>query len=210
MTVEKVSRVNLGLMDRHLGKMKLDKMGVPVMAKSRFIPEDLLAFNACLTSRRRNRTVHFFIEDYRFERIWPNVDRYGKVLAKYQGAFSPDFSMYGDMPYPFQVWNLFRNRFCGAYWQTLGIEVVPTVAWADESTFEWCFSGLVKGTNVAVSTIGVLNEDDYLNGFEAGFRAMVEIVKPRTILVYGRKYPGELPGKIRYYPYSFDNNHRRT
>lgn len=209
MTVEKVSRVNLGLMDKHLGKLKLDDMGVPIMAKSTYIPGDLLAFNACLKSRRRNRTVHFFIEDYRFERIWPDIDRYGKVLAKYEGAFSPDFSMYADMPLPFQIWNLFRNRFCGAYWQSLGIKVVPTVAWAGRSTFSWCFAGLEKGTNVAVSTIGVLNEDKSLGEFAAGFMAMVGIVEPKTVLIYGRKFPGELPGKIHYYPYSFDNNHRR-
>ena len=202
-------RSNLATIYRYASEVPVDKEDFPVMAKSNFVPDSLLAFNACLTSRKRNNAVHFFIEDYRFERIWTQMERYATVLQKFTGAFSPDFSMFMDMPRPVQIWNLFRNRLCGAYWQSLGIEVVPTVAWAGPDSWDFCFSGLQKGTNVAVSTIGVIRYIAARRFFRAGYEAMMEAVKPKAILVYGREFPDKLPGNVHYYPYSFENNHRK-
>lgn len=45
----------------------------------------------------------------------------------------------------------FWNRWCGVYWASKGIWVIPTVNWGDESTFDFCFDGIEKGSVVAVS-----------------------------------------------------------
>ncbi len=37
-----------------------------------------------------------------------------------------------------QLYNVFRNRWCGAYWASQGLRVVPTVNWGDETTFDFC------------------------------------------------------------------------
>ncbi len=44
-------------------------------------------------------------------------------MKKYDGVLSPDFSMYTNYPEAFQIWQVYRNRWCAAYWQSKGIKV---------------------------------------------------------------------------------------
>ena len=98
------------------------------------------------------RMVHFFLYDYRFERVWKNPDKDIEKLSRYRAVLSPDFSMYLEMAPVMQIYNVFRNRWCGAYWASKGIRVIPSVNWGDESTFDFCFQGIEKGSTVALST----------------------------------------------------------
>jgi len=77
--------------------------------------------------------VHFFLYDYRFERVWKNPDSDIEKLSRYRAVLSPDFSMYLEMAPVMQLYNVFRNRWCGAYWASKGIRVIPSVNWGDES-----------------------------------------------------------------------------
>ena len=76
-----------------------------------------------------DRMVHFFLYDYRFERVWKNPDSDIEKLSRYRAVLSPDFSMYLEMAPVMQLYNVFRNRWCGAYWASKGIHVIPTVNW---------------------------------------------------------------------------------
>lgn len=107
-----------------------------------------------------DRMVHFFLYDYRFERVWKNPDSDIEKLARYRAVLSPDFSMYLEMAPVMQLYNVFRNRWCGAYWASKGIRVIPTVNWGDESTFDFCFEGIEKGSVVAVSTYMASEHDN--------------------------------------------------
>ena len=44
-----------------------------------------------------DRMVHFFLYDYRFERVWKNPDNDIEKLSRYLAVLSPDFSMYLEM-----------------------------------------------------------------------------------------------------------------
>lgn len=89
--------------------------------------------------------VHFFLYDYRFERVRKNPDNDIEKLSRYRAVLSPDISMYLEMAPVLQIYNVFRNRWCGAYWASKGISVIPSVNWGDESTFDFCFQGIEKG-----------------------------------------------------------------
>lgn len=41
-----------------------------------------------------------------------------------------------------------------------GIRVIPTVAWSDRGSFDFCFKGIPKGSIVAVSTY-MFHESDH-------------------------------------------------
>ncbi len=56
--------------------------------------------------------VHFFLYDYRFERVWKNPDSDLERLSRYRAVLSPDFSMYLEMAPVMQLYNTFRNRWC--------------------------------------------------------------------------------------------------
>jgi hypothetical protein len=72
-------------------------------------------------------------------------------LKQYRAMLSPDFSMYTEMAPVIQMYNTFRNRWCGAYFASKGIRVVPTASWGNENTFEFCFDGIVRGVLFIIS-----------------------------------------------------------
>ena len=108
------------------------------------------------TKENKNKVVHFFEYDYRFKRVYEDPPGMVNRLKQYRAVLSPDFSLYQDMPRVLQKVSVFKNRWCGAYYQRLGIKVIPTISWSDEKSFEYCFKGVEEGSIVAVSTVGVL------------------------------------------------------
>ena len=150
-----------------------------------------------------DRMVHFFLYDYRFERVWKNPGSDIEKLARYRAVFSPDFSMYLEMAPVMQLYNVFRNRWCGAYWASKGIRVIPTVNWGDESTFDFCFEGIKKGSVVAVSTYMASehgNRCDQKEWFMAGYNEMLRRIEPAKIICYNTPFP-EMQGDIVYVDY---------
>ena len=134
-----------------------DKFKIPIIPKGNFGDKDfqnLLLIGFDRTNIRDehhlNRMVHFFLYDYKFERIWKKPDYDIEKLKRYRAVLSPDFSIYREMNPSLQLYNTFRNRLCGAYFASKGIRVIPTVSWGDENTFDFCFKGISKGSVVAV------------------------------------------------------------
>ena len=86
-----------------------------------------------------------------------------------------------------QLYNTFRNRWCGAYLASKDIKVIPTVNWGDENTFEFCFDGIPKGSIVAVSTYMVRehnNHADQKDFFMKGYEEMFRRIEPSKIICY--------------------------
>jgi len=158
---------------------------MPVISKTDFVPSKLIGFNYAKSSKEKQTGIHFFIDDYQFERVWNDPEKYIDVLKEYECILSPDFSLYLDMATPLKIWNIYRSRFIGAFYQSKGIEVIPTVSWAGEETFDFCFEGIEEGGTVAVSTIGVKQSEPAFEIWRNGMNAMIERIKPQTILVYG-------------------------
>lgn len=150
-----------------------------------------------------DRMVHFFLYDYRFERVWKNPDSDIEKLSHYKAVLSPDFSMYLEMAPVLQLYNVFRNRWCGAYWASKGIRVIPTVNWGSENTFDFCFDGIEKGSVVAVSTYMASahdNRQDQKDWFMSGYREMLRRIEPEKIICYNTPFP-EMEGDIIYVDY---------
>ena len=73
-----------------------------------------------------------------------------KDLSLYKGILSPDFSVFFEMTYTLQLYHTFRNRWCGAYFVSKGIRVIPTVSWADELS-SWKYLSSYKSTYLTKS-----------------------------------------------------------
>ena len=163
------------------------KYQMPIIENDNYIPTDLIGFNYAKTSQNKNTGIHFYLDDYQFERIWNNPDEYVDILSQYECILSPDFSLYMDMAYAVKIWNVYRSRLIGQYYQQRGLKVIPTISWAEKETFEFCFDGIPKGSIVSVSTIGVKRNEEALKIWKDGMDAMIEHIHPSTILVYGGK-----------------------
>lgn len=174
---------NLDIVDHE--NLSNDFWQMPIIKNDNYIPNDLIGFNYAKTSKDKNCGIHFYIDDYQFERLWASPEKYVDTLSEYECILTPDFSLYMDMPMPMKIWNIYRSRQIGAYYQSMGIKVIPTVSWAEEETFEFCFLGIPKGSIVSVSTIGVKRDEEALQIWENGMREMIEQIEPSVILVYG-------------------------
>lgn len=124
---------------------------MPVIHRENIIPDKLISFNYMLSSKDKHVGVHMFVDDYQFERLWNQPERYINSLKQFDCVFTPDFSLYMDMPIAMKIWNTYRSRLLGQYWQNQGIKVIPTVSWAELQTFEFCFDGIEDESIVAIS-----------------------------------------------------------
>ena len=181
------------------------KLKIPIIPKFQEKPgdfDDLLLIGFDKThledQNHLDRMVHFFLYDYRFERVWKNSDNDIEKLSRYRAVLSPDFSMYLEMAPVMQLYNVFRNRWCGAYWASKGLRVIPTVNWGDESSFDFCFEGIEKGSVVAVSTYMASEHDNHCDQkewFLAGYNEMLRRIEPEKIICYNTPFP-EMQGNI--------------
>ena len=169
---------------------------MPIIKNDHVVPSDLIGFNYAKTSKEKKCGIHFFLDDYQFERVWNDPEKYIDVLKEYECILSPDFSLYMDMTMPIKIWNVYRSRQIGAFYQSRGIKVIPTISWAEKETFKFCFQGIPKGSVVAVSTIGVKEHEEALQVWKDGMEEMIKQIEPETIIVYGGKLDFDY-GKIK-------------
>lgn len=157
---------------------------------------EFIGFNyAASTKERAEKGVHFFVDDYQFNRLWNNPDRYLNMLQQFRCVMTPDYSTYTDFPKVIQIYNHYRKHWIGAYFQENGIEVIPTIGWSDESSYEWCFDGEPKHSTVAVSSVGTQMSKRTKALFIAGYKEMIKRLEPETIIFYGN-VPEECMGNI--------------
>ncbi|MCM1367487.1 MAG: DUF4417 domain-containing protein [Roseburia sp.] len=178
------------------------KYDIPIIRKQSIDISALKSISFCHTryddNRSKQRMVHFFLHDYRFECVYENPDILLEKLKQYVCVLTPDFSLYMDMPISLQVYSIFKNRWCGAFWQSKGMTVIPTVSWSDERSFEFCFDGIERGSIVAVSTHGSRNaKEDFLRGY----RELLKKIEPCSIICYGKPF-AEMEGNVIAIPYN--------
>lgn len=141
--------------------------------------------------------VHFFLHDYQFERVWKYPDRYVDVLKKFAFVMSPDFSPYADMPRSLKIYNVYRNRWCGRFWQENGVRVIPTVTWSDDDSLKYCLDGVPKNGTIAVSSMGEGRWARWTQ-LKKAWPYVVGKLQPKQILLYGKDLSKELSGNIVY------------
>lgn len=106
-----------------------------------------------------------------------------------------------------QLFNTFRNRWCGAYYASKGIRVIPSVSWGEENTFEFCFDGIEKGSTIVVSTYMVSahnNHSDQKEFFLKGYNEMLRQIEPERIICYNEPFP-EMQGNIVFVDYELSS-----
>ena len=153
---------------------------------------------ACSDTRSNDRPentqkgVHFFVDDYRFSGVYDNPERTLSRYSQYAFLLSPDFSTYSDMSLWRQLESVAKNRWVGAYWQSKGLTVVPTVSWGLAQSFEFCFDGVEQNSIVAIGMIGCKQNKLH---FLRGYNAMLERIAPSQIICFGTPFE-EMEGNI--------------
>lgn len=175
----------------------VEPYGIPQLKPTHYECEcGFIPFNYAKSCKDRGKKgVHFFIDDYQFNRLWTNIDNYVNMLLQFKYVMSPDFSTYTDFPKAIQIYNHYRKHWVGAYLQEMGIEVIPTISWSTPDSFEWCFAGEPTHSTVAISSVGATNSKAKKELFLSGYNTMLERLEPDIIIFYGR-VPTECKGNI--------------
>lgn len=173
------------------------RWGIPLIRKQELLTNDIMLV-ACSDTRandneeNKKKGVHFFVDDYRFNGIYDNPERTFERYSQYEFLLSPDFSTYADMDFWRQLESVAKNRWVGAYWQSKGMTVVPTISWSDARSFEFCFDGIEQGSIVAVGMIGCKHAKFQ---FMRGYNEMLKRILPSKIICFGTPFP-EMQGNI--------------
>lgn len=149
-------------------------------------PQIDVDFSLCWCNDYKNihsdSLVVSFLDDNRLERFWNNPIKYTKIFKQAKYVMSPDFSLLVGMPKAMQMWNTYRNRLVGYVWQQAGLSVIPTVSWSDISSFDYCFSGIAKGSVISVSAYGI-KERGARNLFNTGLSELYERISPNVVIL---------------------------
>lgn len=146
---------------------------------------ECIGFDRAVQYGCKGKGVHFYLDDFKFERIWNNISRYVDLLSESAYMLTPDFSMFTDWPFPVQIFNNYRGKYVGRYMQDCGINVIPTVCWSDGLSYDYAFDGLPTGGIVSISSVGAKRHEEL---FSQGYNAMIEALKPKAVLVYRDSY----------------------
>lgn len=158
---------------------------IPVIKPCYETPNKMISFSKSIASKDYDQWVHFYEDDFLFERIWRNPEKYLETLKKYKGVILPDFSLYRDMPLCMQIWNIYRSRAIGSWLQQNGVNVIPNIRYGDERTYDISCNGVSKHSVIAVGSHGtfknLINRKLFLDGLDY----VVNKLKPTTIVIYG-------------------------
>lgn len=176
-------------MNQRIRSVELYNMDIldvePEMEPVDVVPKRMIGFNYARSRYIGDACVHFFLDDYQFERVWRFPTRYG-YLRRAQCVCTPDFSLYKDFPYELCRWNNYRSYALGAWWQSQGLTVIPTLQWMDVDSYGWCFKYVPKGGTVAVCAKGSQRTKEHRRAFAYGLSNAIEICKPKRVLLLGK------------------------
>lgn len=192
--MDKYSCFKLELID---GARLTGQYDFPMLQRTNYEPINVCQFKAS-EMKTRDKWGHFFIDDYKFNALWTNTNRYMEQLKAYKGIITPDYSMYMNIPKAQQIWNCYRNRVLAYYIQKNGIKIIPSVSWTDRDSYDWCFDGVEEGSTVAISTNGCLSKSARPIFLE-GFLAMIDKISPDKIIVVGKEIDVSVPVEMIYF-----------
>lgn len=162
--------------------------GIPTVSRApiAYLPAWMIPYRTRLrnVARPAEGAIHFFLDDYRFESVWNHPNKALRaLLTRRMTVLTPDFSLFADWPMAIQIWNTYRNRWCGAKWQAAGLRVIPTITWSTPESYSFAFVGIEERSVVAISTVGIRKDNAAL--FEKGYIEMIARLSPSVVLCYG-------------------------
>lgn len=149
------------------------------------IPTKIIPFNQAITYKHTDCGVHFYIDDYQFERIWRQPEKYIPMLKRFQCVIAPDFSLFVDVPAVVNMWNVYRNRIIASWMQQNGVSVIPSASWGNIDTFKYCFDGIPDNSVVAVGRASKGKVDSQRVLWDIGVDELIRKKSPQKLIIYG-------------------------
>lgn len=174
------------------------KADIPCMLRLNniIIPKCLSPYTTRKRIKDKNVVLHCFIHDFQFSNLLTETKRHVEELTAFDGIICPDPTITIGGSRTINQAQVYFSRAVGFYLQTHGVNAIPCIRWGDKSTYDYCFLGVPKNYIVAISTHGCImpcqeNNNELRNAFIKGLPIMLERLKPKHVIIYGR-----MPDKI--------------
>lgn len=148
-------------------------------------------------NKTENTCVAFYQYDHVFDGIhglynsiiYQDEERLNKFRERFKGVkyiVAPDYSLFGDFPNALQIFNIYKSRVCMCWLiANTKAKILPNVRWTFPFTFEYCFDGIMKGSNIAIGVLGQIRDKENKKMFLDGLKVAIDRIEPKRILVYG-------------------------
>lgn len=120
------------------------------------LPSIALPFSNVVNKNTSDVLVVFYEPDKNFARILHNPKRYVEPLKKFKYVVGPDFSQKIGMNPFIRFSNSWWNKALTAFFQKMGIIMIPNVSWSSPASYEYAFKGLPKKSVVAINNTSVI------------------------------------------------------
>ena len=134
------------------------------------------------TGRRNKRvsTLHFYVDDYRFNALWKNP---AKIFDNNPAAVvEPNYSLFDTTPLAFGLQFIYQKRWMARYWQENGIRIYVDLN-VSSKFFDYNRMGVPNGWN-AFATRGALGGLELLKAKFNQARQISGLDSP-NLIVYG-------------------------
>lgn len=165
---------------------------LPKLAAVDAQPKGLVPFSAAMGADCDDFDcfVHFYEDDFRFERVWNEPRKYLPRLRKFAGVVMPDFSTCIDFPKPLKLWNCYRNQTIGAWFQSNGLVTLPNAR--HEPGCDWLIEALPAHSVTAICGRALVRDVAERRRFVWDLRVTVDRLEPTAIVYYGSDAYGVL------------------
>lgn len=148
-------------------------------------------------NKTENTCVAFYQYDQVFDGIhglynsiiYKDEERLDKFRERFKGVkyiIAPDYSLFGDFPNALQIFNIYKSRVCMCWLiANTKAKILPNVRWTFPFTFEYCFDGIMKGSNIAIGVLGQIRDKENKKMFLDGLKVAIDRIEPKRLLVYG-------------------------
>lgn len=177
---------------------ELTDMGFPILPAVNCYPEDSIDFQSSLSRTLKGHkklNVNFYIEDYKIQCLWNNIDKYINHLSYFESVCGLNYSIDTQMPLVMQMWNKYRNMALDWYLTLQGIAVIPHVTVMPYKGREWLLDGIPKHSALSCSTIGKIRSKSAREEFCQGFYEMCEKLEPTRVVIVGM-IPDEMDSPV--------------
>lgn len=72
-------------------------------------------------SKTDGKTVHFYVDDYRFEGLWKHPENLLKMNPS--AVVEPNFSLFDTTPVSYGLMAIYKKRWLARWWQSCGVKV---------------------------------------------------------------------------------------
>ncbi|MBD5303694.1 MAG: DUF4417 domain-containing protein [Bacteroides sp.] len=167
-----------------------DEYGLPILDPIREIPDLRYVSFADRHKYQGSESlyaVHFFIDDYKFENLLNRkFDKTTFELCRFGAVFTPDFSVYSDIPTEFKKTIIFKRQMYAAYWQQrCGFNVIPGVAIPDAQLIEYALDGIPDNSVLAFCGVGHKKSRSANDLWLGGIHETIKRKKPKALIIYG-------------------------